>query len=184
MRPRRWRSSTPRACASSSSVVGWRWAMPRIGQVGQHLAHRRVVRRRLPLPPRGHGLGHGPGLRPQRPGVLQLRSTPPRGRWRRSAGCAAPRTRPRPSPGGPSAGQLGDEAVVQLEQGGDVGGGVLRWAVGQRPAQPVGEPVALGRRDAELALQQRHQRRRAVADEAGGDLGVEQARAGPRRRRG
>ena len=30
------------------------------GQVGQHLAHRRVGRRRLPLAPRRHGLGDGP----------------------------------------------------------------------------------------------------------------------------
>ena len=43
------------------------------GQVGQHLAHRRVVGRGLPFAPRGHRLGDGARPRPQRAGILQLR---------------------------------------------------------------------------------------------------------------
>ena len=72
--------------------------------------------------------------------------------------------------------ELGDEHVLQLEQVGDVARGVRLLVVGERPAQPVGEPIALGGVDAELGLQQRGERRRAVAGEACGELRVEQAR--------
>ena len=72
-------------------------------------------------------------------------------------------------------GQPGGEAVVRFEQVRHVGRCVLALIDGERTAQPVGEPVALGRADAELALQQGDQRRCAVAHEAARDLRVEQA---------
>lgn len=50
----------------------------------------------------------------------------------------------------------------------------------ERSRQPVGEAVALREVDPRLALGQGAQRRRAVADEPGGDLGVE-VRRGPSR---
>ena len=120
------------------------------------------------------------GLRAQRLGVLQLEpgdvgvGGPRRPGAQLLAGLLGP---PEPA----QRRQLGDQPVVQLEQRRHVGGGVRLLGVGQRAPQPVGQAVALGRRDAQLALQQRDQRRRAVADEPGGDLGVEQVRAGWRR---
>ena len=65
-----------------------------------------------------------------------------------------------------------------FEEVGDVGGRVFALIDGQRPPQPVGEAVALGRADPELTLQQGNQRRRAVADETTGHLRVEQVVAG------
>jgi hypothetical protein len=68
------------------------------------------------------------------------------------------------------------QPLVQVEEVLHVGGGVLALAVAQGPPEPVGQTVTLGWRDPDLALQQRHQRRGAVADEAGRQLGVEHLR--------
>ena len=89
--------------------------------------------------------------------------------------CAVPR-RHRPPTRSVRPRQLGREPVVDFEEVLHVGGGVLHLVVGQRATQPVGQSITLGRRHTDLALQQRHQRRRAVAGEPGGDLGVEHPR--------
>ena len=81
-------------------------------------------------------------------------------------------------------GELRVEHVLQLQQVGHVAGRVRALVVGERATQPVGEPVALGGGDLQLALQQRHQRRRAVAEEAGGELRVVQPRGHGAARRG
>ena len=69
--------------------------------------------------------------------------------------------------------ELRDQSVVHVEQVLHVGCRVLALVVGQRASDPVGQPVALGRGDPDLALEERHERGRAVADEAAGDLRVE-----------
>ena len=76
-------------------------------------------------------------------------------------------------PGEPAAlDQLGIDVVLEVEQVAHVGGGVLLLVGRQRPVQPVGQPVALGRALPELTADELDQRRRRVADEPGGDLGV------------
>ena len=69
-----------------------------------------------------------------------------------------------------------DEHVVQREQVLDVGRGVEALVERERPAGPVGEAVALGEPHVEEPLDERRERRRAHADEAGRDLRVEELR--------
>ena len=90
------------------------------------------------------------------------------GRWSSSSHASSTHST-RPSSVKPSS-----RRSRQLEQVGDVAGGVLALGLGQRPAKPVGEAITLGRVDAELAVQDRHQRRRAVPEEAPRHLSVEE----------
>ena len=73
-------------------------------------------------------------------------------------------------------GQSLDECVVQCREVFDIRGGVRALVGGERPAGPVGEPIALGEPDAEHPFAQCRERRCAVAEEPGGDLRVEQVR--------
>ena len=166
----------PRAWASSSSVVGWRWAMPRMARSGSTwrtgVSVAAASRSRHAATAWATARARGRSERAS----FSLSPRHARGRSPRSAGGAAPRTRPRPSSSRPSAPQLGDQAVVQLEQDATSAAAYSHWAsVSGRRSQSVSRSPLAGD-DAELALQQRRQRRRAVADEAGGDLGVEQPR--------
>ena len=54
----------------------------------------------------------------------------------------------------------------------DVGSRICQLLGGQRTAQPVGEPITFCGRHLQLGHQQRHERRGAVAEKAGGELGV------------
>ena len=56
----------------------------------------------------------------------------------------------------------------------NIAGGIRFLIVGERPTQPVGEPIALGDGDLEFALQQAGQRWRSVANKTGSELGVEE----------
>ncbi len=66
------------------------------------------------------------------------------------------------------------QPVVQLEQVRDVGGGVAQLRLAERATQPVGEAVRLRQSHAELAVEQRGERRRGVAEEACLELGVDE----------
>ena len=159
------------------------WAGPlgdgQHGQVGQHGADRDVRAGGPALPPRGHGLGHAAGLALQGPDVLEaqpggLGSSGPTGACRSSSHSA------RAQSSRPSSSSCAAEPVVEVEQVRHVARRVGHLVVRERPAQPVGQTVGLGQADLELAVDQRRQRRRGVAEEAGGELGVEQAgRHGP-----
>ena len=160
-----------RAPATSRAVVlGCRWAMPstaRSGSTWRTGTSTAIARRSRHA---RHRPGHATGARLQHAHVLEaqpclLGSVPLTGR------CAAPRRPRRPTRCG-RARQLAVELGPAAPAGGDVGGGVVALLVGQRPPQPVGEAVALRRGDLQLGPQQRHQRRRAVAEEPGGQLGV------------
>ena len=123
----------------------------------------------------GDGLGDRAGRAAQAAGLLDA---PPGLLGIAGAALAQPQLLAlveRPLPAGPLASSRLCSRSCDLEQVGDVGRGVLELARLERPAQPVGEPVGLGQPQAELALVQRGQRRRGHAEEAGGDLGVEQA---------
>ena len=67
---------------------------------------------------------------------------------------------------------MGIERILELQQVCHIAGRVTALVVGERTSQPVGEAVALRCGDPQLGLEQRDQRRRAVAEETGGELGV------------
>ena len=163
------------AWPSSLSVDGARCEMPRMARSGSTWrtgTSRRIARRSR------HAAtdGRRRGARAQRAGVLQPQPGVVGAGAADRLGAQFLARVDDPVASGRWPTSLAAEPVVHLEQVLDVGGGVLHLVVGQRPAQPVGEPIALGRRHTDLALQQRHQRRRAVAGEPGGDLRVEHPR--------
>ena len=156
IRPRRCRSSTPRAWASSSSVVGWRWAMPRMARSGSTwrtgMSLAAASRSRHAATAWATARARDRSERASFSFIHAASGVDRAGR----AGCAAPRRPPRPTPVRPSSAELGDRAGPAAASSDATSAAAYAcWAVGQRPAQPVGEAVALGRRDAELALQQR-----------------------------
>jgi hypothetical protein len=75
---------------------------------------------------------------------------------------------------GPSRLELVDEQVVDLEQVGDVGCGVVELGPAERAFEPVGEPVALGEGDAELPFVEGGERGGREPEEPRRDLGVEE----------
>jgi hypothetical protein len=70
--------------------------------------------------------------------------------------------------------QVGTQVVVERQEVLDVGCRVRALVLRERAAQPVREAVALRQPNAELAFDERRQRRRAVSREAGRQLRVEQ----------
>ena len=148
---------------------------PEDGEVWQYLANRHIGAHGAPLSPGSETLCDGPGVGPQGSSVLEAKPCIVRGRSTRRPGAElftgilGPR---QPA----DFGELGHQPFVHFEQVLDIDGGVRALAVGQRTTQPVGQPVALGRRDPDLPLQQRDQRRRAVAHETSGQLRVEHLR--------
>ena len=73
--------------------------------------------------------------------------------------------------------------LAQLEQHLDVEGGVLQPRLGQRPLGPVDRGVLLAHRLAHDHLDQRGQADARVAEQAGGELGVEEPGRAPARPR-
>ena len=173
----------PRAWPSSSRLVGCRWAMPSTARSGSTWRTGHVRGRRLPLAPGRHALRHGPGPRAQRLGVLQLQ---PGQLGRRRPGRPRPQLLARLFHPRPAAQRCSsaDRRSCSCSSHATSDSAYAFWAVRQRPPQPVREPVTLGRRDAQLALQERRERRRPVAHEPSRDLCVEQVGTGWRRRRG
>ena len=169
-----WRSSRPRACAGRRRRRAAVWAMPRIARSGS--------------------TWRGPGCRPASPGARATRPPPGRHpapcgrscrtslsaarrrrdrRDRRAAG-GAPRTRRAPTPCG-RARRAGRRAGRSSSS---------RWAtsaaayacwssVSGRRSQSVSRSP-LGTRSCSSPCSSDDQRRRGVAEEAGGQLGVEQ----------
>ena len=143
-------------------------------QIGQQEADRAVDLGGAPLAPGGQHLGDRGGAAPQRAGLLD---PPPGPVGHLPAGgpdAVHLALVERPRQAAPRL-ELGDEAIAQLVQVLHVGHRVGDGALGERSGEPVGEPVGLRELEAELALHQPGQAHAAVADEAGGHLGVEQA---------
>lgn len=138
------------------------------------MAHRPVHLGGPTFPPGGHRSGDGGGPVLQAPGLLH-----PAPGLVRVAGAVAVGQQRGELPLGPGQAaallEASGLAVVELDQVGDVGGGVLELTVGERSAQPVTQAVGLGEADPQLAGQQGGQRGGGRAEEAGGDLGVEEA---------
>ena len=132
------------ACAAASG-------RRRAGRGRAAPTHRDVARPRPPLAPGGHRPGHPAGSRLERADLLQPQpgAVGIGAAGRAGAQLLAPVERPTPRGRAPRSSAI--EHVVQLEQVGDVGGGVLALVVGERAAQPVGQPVALGDGDLQLA---------------------------------
>ena len=144
-------------------------------EVGEHEARRQIGALGLTLAPRTDLLRDTTRLAAQLATALDA---PPRGlgigtTMRAQAAFFALVARPR------DATQLGEpveQRVVQRGEVLDIGHGVRALVGRQRPAGPVGEPIALGEAHAEDALAERRERWRAVAEEAARDLGVEEMR--------
>jgi hypothetical protein len=68
----------------------------------------------------------------------------------------------------------GRQPLVQLDEVGHVGCGVGELGVGEGSSEPVGEAVGLGQRHSELPLEEGGERRARVAEEPGGQLGVDE----------
>ncbi len=69
--------------------------------------------------------------------------------------------------------ELGLEAILDVQQVGDVGDRVVQLGLGQWAAEPVGQSVTLGQALAQLPLVERRERGAAQPQEAGGHLRVE-----------
>ncbi len=142
------------------------------GEVGQHEPGRLVELLRTPLPPCRDALRHAALAPPQLARMLQ---PPPRllghdGRARATEQDGELLLRPLEAP---RRLQPLREQLPQLEEVGHVARRVAALRVGERAARPVGQLVALLEADPEQTLDEREQRRRAEADEARGELGVE-----------
>ena len=74
----------------------------------------------------------------------------------------------------PAASSSAASSVAQLDEHLDVEGGVLEPRLGQRPGRPVDGRVLLGQPVAEQRLDQGGQADPRVAEQAAGELGVEQ----------
>ena len=92
----------------------------------------------------------------------------PVGRWRSSSHSSSGPRQPA------SLLERARRPIAQLEEIGDVGGGVRALARREGPAQPVREAIGLGHLHAELAGEEVAERRRGMAEEAGRQLRVEQ----------
>jgi hypothetical protein len=144
------------------------------GEIGQHLTHWGVGRHGALLAPRRERSGDGTPAWPERAHVLQPLPRVPRRRSADGPGEQLVARLHRPL-GAPEPCELGGEAVAHVEQVRHVGRRVLALVGRQRTPQPVREAVALDRAHAQLALEQRDERGRPVADEPRSDLGVVQA---------
>ena len=141
------------------------------GEVGKHLTNRDVHAHRPPLAPCRQCPRHAAGTRLEDPHILDLH---PRligigSAHGASAEFLAGLGDPRESA---HRCELRVEPVGELQEVGDVAGRIITLIVTERSPQPVGETVTLRCRHLQLALQQRHQRRCAVAEESGRELRV------------
>ena len=191
---RRWRPSMPRRWYRASRVAGGRWAMACRARSGS------TVRT-------GRSTAWARRSRQAATSWATPRDAPRSWRASRSfhqarSGSGGPWPRASSAAHSSSAQavaavlvQLRPDGVGQVQQVLHVRGGVGDLRVGQGPAPPVREPVALGHRHPQEGLAEAGQAGRAVAGEPGRHLGVEQtARApartpapappGPARRRG
>ena len=175
-RPSRTRPSMPRI--AGELLAGARRALhdARERELGEHVAGRHVERFGGAFPPRRDLLRDT-----ARPAAQLARAldAPPRG-LRDRAGCARVCRRSSHSSSAhssrPTASSRSTSSSCSASRCSTSAAAYDALLGAQRPARPVGQPVALREPDAEQPLDERGERRRAEADEAGRDLRVEQLR--------